>query len=320
MRLYKLFSPQHYHQNHPGFEKRRNFFDQLRLEQEKRDYYFLSRQLGYTCPCCGYPVRNILRDRTICPICGLEDQRENGKDVQIELYDLRRVFERRLVARPLVERQQWVGWDTQVDLMLHRIIAAGFDSMVDEEDFYLIDHALVFCHQLLSYATFRMDVGTRLLELHQADLEEHSRGELFSFNEREIEKTFFEYVEADGWDYLQYFLNPSHIVRAAPSEETAMLTCRVAGTSYLSREDWIYCYANLELGDPLTLKPEPDNVNDHNAVLVLDFTGKKLGYIERDCAQRISQTIQSGTRCYGIVQEVANENGHLRIMMDIHHY
>ena len=62
----------------------------------------------------------------------------------------------------------------------------------------------------------------------------------------------------------------------------------VAGSNYV---DWEMLYADLEAGEALTMKREPENPHDENAVLVLDKEGNKLGFIpayrNKDLAARL---------------------------------
>ena len=57
--------------------------------------------------------------------------------------------------------------------------------------------------------------------------------------------------------------------------ESLMVT-EVAGSAYV---DWETLYPDLETGEELELKREPENPHDSNAILVQDRKGNKLGYI-----------------------------------------
>ena len=64
------------------------------------------------------------------------------------------------------------------------------------------------------------------------------------------------------------------------SNEILLFDSYVAGTSYIEDESIL---EEIKEGDKLTLKREPDNRFDDNAILVFDEKSRKLGYIpEKD--------------------------------------
>ena len=64
------------------------------------------------------------------------------------------------------------------------------------------------------------------------------------------------------------------------SNEILLFDSYVAGTSYIEDETIL---EEIKEGDKLTLKREPDNRFDDNAILVFDEKSRKLGYIpEKD--------------------------------------
>ena len=64
------------------------------------------------------------------------------------------------------------------------------------------------------------------------------------------------------------------------SNEILLFDSYVAGTSYIEDESIL---EEIKEGDKLTLKREPDNRFDDNAILVIDEKSRKLGYIpEKD--------------------------------------
>ena len=64
------------------------------------------------------------------------------------------------------------------------------------------------------------------------------------------------------------------------SNEILLFDSYVAGTSYIEDETIL---EEIKEGDKLTLKREPDNRFDDNAILVFDEKNRKLGYIpEKD--------------------------------------
>ena len=63
---------------------------------------------------------------------------------------------------------------------------------------------------------------------------------------------------------------------------------RVVGTAYNGRQSVV---TKLQPDDLVTLKREPYNPYDHNAVMVLDLEGRQIGYIDRYLAASIAQQL-----------------------------
>jgi hypothetical protein len=68
------------------------------------------------------------------------------------------------------------------------------------------------------------------------------------------------------------------------------LTSHIAGFAYYNGIDVI---ENLKIGTALTLKAEPTNPHDHNAVAIY-YADTLLGYIPAGENERISQFLQLG--------------------------
>ena len=64
----------------------------------------------------------------------------------------------------------------------------------------------------------------------------------------------------------------------------------VAGSAYV---DWESLYADLEVGEPLELKREPEIPHNANAILVLDKKGNKLGYVPAVRNKRLAKKLDA---------------------------
>lgn len=313
MKLYRLFSPQYYHDHHPSFKARWTFFQRVIQHQREAEIQIFSKELADTCPCCSYPVFDPEGRRVHqCLICGWPFYTDHSTVTgKIELKNAQRTFEQDMVARSLTPIQPWLGWDTPVDLELHQVLAAVFDRMVGERDYELLNHLLEFCHQLLSYKAFRRDVGTQLWESHKEELEA-KKIEQYEFKEPEVERTFFNYVNADHWNYLKYFLNPYHCVRIGLSGLQILGKADVLAVDELLTEDRRYFAFNLESGDPLYPAE-----NEFETIYLHDFTGKELGRLPDGPAQQVRRLLDLGASVYFAVGEVLYQQGLLSVTVVI---
>jgi HEAT repeat protein len=82
--------------------------------------------------------------------------------------------------------------------------------------------------------------------------------------------------------------------------ESLMVT-EVAGSAYV---DWEVLYSDLQAGEDLTLKREPGNPHDDNAILVLDKAGNKLGYIPTYRNRALAQRLDAGENLRTILLQV----------------
>ena len=313
MKLYRLFSPQYYHDHHPSFEARWHFFQRVLEYQRTAEIQVFSKELAETCPCCSYPVFDPDGRRVHqCLICGWPFYTDHASVTgKIELQAAQRAFEQDMVAHSLTPIQPWLGWDTPVDLRLHQVLATIFDRMVGERDYELLNHLLEFCHQLLSYKAFRRDVGTQLWESHHHDLEA-KQIEQFEFKEAEVEKTFFHYIQADHWTYLKYFLNPYHCVRIGLSGLQILGKTQVLEVDELLTEDRHYFAFNLEHGDPLY-----PAVNEYGLMYLHDFIGMELGRMPDQPAAQILSLQERGASVYLAVGDVHYQHGSLEVTVVI---
>lgn len=316
--MYRLFSPNFFASNPVRFEERRIFFDTLRERQYQSDPPLFTKELSSTCPCCGYPVFDIDNGRTdSCLMCGwLFHPPYSKAEMKIALMDARKAFENDLIARPLTPHQPWLGWNTAIDLRLHMVLAAAFNSMVGESRYETLEHTLDLCHQLLSYQAFRRDVGTRLWKSHHEALEGHQT-EAFEFNEDEVENTFFQYVDADQWDYLNYFLFPFHCLSPSYDPLTDLLfNCGVEKIDELDPKDWLYFVVNLQVDDPLFLFVVDDD-NGKEQVEICDFTGKHLGMLPFLRSVEILERMEDGETFMANTVSIETEPEILRVQIAV---
>lgn len=97
----------------------------------------------------------------------------------------------------------------------------------------------------------------------------------------------------------------------APQRAVPLLECHVAGTTYAQLPADFE--EQLGEGDPLLLRREPDNPADHRAVLVLDASGRKLGYLPRDQNEVISRLLDGDVGVAGEIIGWRREGRWLRI-------
>jgi hypothetical protein len=69
-------------------------------------------------------------------------------------------------------------------------------------------------------------------------------------------------------------------------------------------------------GDPLELRPEPDNPADEHAIAVYSERGVQLGYISSQRAVRIAQLFRQGHTITAIFQEATRFGAVARVSFD----
>ena len=62
---------------------------------------------------------------------------------------------------------------------------------------------------------------------------------------------------------------------------------------------WDDIEPSLSLDDLLLLRREPDNRHDERAILILDETGRKLGYVPRAKNEVLSRLMDAGKPMFG---------------------
>jgi hypothetical protein len=101
-----------------------------------------------------------------------------------------------------------------------------------------------------------------------------------------------------------------------PNDEILSLECVVAGTSYI--ENIFEIEENLEKGQILDLKREPNNKFDGFAIVIYNEEGKKIGYIPRDKNETLARLMDAGKWFYAKVQEITWEGNWLKIYLEIY--
>lgn len=119
-------------------------------------------------------------------------------------------------------------------------------------------------------------------EERQRDHDKASRKRLRAL--RKEAKEAIKVLEEEGWESL--------------------LVTEVAGSNYV---DWETLYADLEPGERLELKREPENPHDANAVLVMDEARNKLGYIPAYRNQDLAGRLDAGEDFRTILLQVDYE-------------
>ncbi len=86
--------------------------------------------------------------------------------------------------------------------------------------------------------------------------------------------------------------------------KTYLLHCYIAGLQYY---EVLEVWKKLEIGQELSLVPEPENRYDHNAVMVA-FEGKKLGYLPRSENRHVAKILNAGHKPYvALIQSLYSE-------------
>lgn len=80
------------------------------------------------------------------------------------------------------------------------------------------------------------------------------------------------------------------------AREIFLMECRVAGTSHLDLQD---LEAELEPGNRLECRREPENPHDPLAVLLQDAQGRKLGYVPRERNEVLARLLDAGKVVFG---------------------
>lgn len=73
-------------------------------------------------------------------------------------------------------------------------------------------------------------------------------------------------------------------------------------------------------GDEVYLQREPDNTSDHNAVMMLDISGNKLGYVPRYYSEGVSTVLRQGKKINCHIYNVdknSNCNECIAVIMEI---
>lgn len=69
-------------------------------------------------------------------------------------------------------------------------------------------------------------------------------------------------------------------------------------------------------GEPVELRPEPNNPADPHAIAVYSCRGIQIGYLSAERAPRIGKIIRQGARIVAILQEHAPQYGVIRVAFD----
>ncbi|MGI5843221.1 MAG: HIRAN domain-containing protein [Candidatus Xenobium sp.] len=80
------------------------------------------------------------------------------------------------------------------------------------------------------------------------------------------------------------------------AREIFLMECRVAGTSHLDLQD---LEAELEPGNRLECRREPENPHDSLAILLQDAKGRKLGYVPRERNEVLARLLDAGKVVFG---------------------
>lgn len=96
--------------------------------------------------------------------------------------------------------------------------------------------------------------------------------------------------------------------------EIQLLECHIAGTSYADIDD---LEPDLAPGLTLTLRREPTNPYDANAILVLSPSERKLGYIPRARNHVLARLMDAGFPLHANLREKAWHGDWLKVDIEV---
>lgn len=99
------------------------------------------------------------------------------------------------------------------------------------------------------------------------------------------------------------------------SHEILLFGSYVAGTSHIEDQT---IFDELKEGDKFTLRREPDNRFDENAIVVLDEKGRKLGYIPEKDNLVFARLMDAGKFLTTKMTEIDRRPPFVRISIDIY--
>jgi hypothetical protein len=80
------------------------------------------------------------------------------------------------------------------------------------------------------------------------------------------------------------------------SRDILLLETHIAGTTYLDDPEGLA--TRIKPSDQLTMKREPNNEYDANAILLFTQQGEKAGYLPRDKNEVIARLMDAGKICF----------------------
>jgi hypothetical protein len=98
------------------------------------------------------------------------------------------------------------------------------------------------------------------------------------------------------------------------SRDILLLQCHVAGTAY---RDIGGVDPQLESGEELALRREPDNPHDPRAIRVHRADGSHLGYLPRDRNEVIASLMDAGKLVVARVVDAKREDRWLRLTINV---
>jgi hypothetical protein len=98
-------------------------------------------------------------------------------------------------------------------------------------------------------------------------------------------------------------------------QEIFLIECHAAGTSYLDLKN---LEPELQTGELLILRREPENEHDSLAILLLTQKGEKLGYIPREKNEILARLMDAGKIIFGKIENKAWYGKWLKMMIKIY--
>lgn len=97
--------------------------------------------------------------------------------------------------------------------------------------------------------------------------------------------------------------------------EIYLITTYIAGTMYIYETA---VFDEIEDGCELSLKREPDNDYDTYAILVLNRSGRKLGYVPRNDNRIIARLMDAGKQMKVTVKEIERDDEDIDVSIRIY--
>ena len=100
------------------------------------------------------------------------------------------------------------------------------------------------------------------------------------------------------------------------AREIRLLECHIAGTQYAGLEEFAW---ELETGEMLTLKREPDNPHDGNAIRIQDRHERKLGYVPKAKNEVLAALMDAGKFLSARIHTLETDNWmNIRVVVVMH--
>ncbi|NLI69333.1 MAG: restriction endonuclease [Firmicutes bacterium] len=119
--------------------------------------------------------------------------------------------------------------------------------------------------------------------------------------------------DREMWRFIQKYFDGDTSI-APYVQEIFLMDSHIAGTSHLSLEE---IEPDLEPGDPLLFRREPDNEYDSLAIVIFDRKERKLGYLPREKNEVLARMMDAGKMLFGKLESKEWKGKWLKIKIRI---